>query len=43
MQPYFVGKNCIKSLILFQQYFIQGKSYEDSESFIQLDLSGEEA
>jgi len=42
MQPFFVGKNCIKSLILFQQYFIQGKSFEDSESFVQLDLSGEE-
>lgn len=32
----------MKSLILFQQYFIQGKSYEDSESFVQLDLSVEE-
>jgi len=41
-QPYFVGKNCIKSLIWFQQYFIQGKSFEDSDSFVQLDLSTEE-
>jgi len=27
-QNYFIGKNCLKSLILFQQYFIQGKDYE---------------
>jgi hypothetical protein len=27
-QNFFVGKNCLKSLILFQQYFIQGKDYE---------------
>jgi len=26
-QPYFIGKLCIFSLILFQQYFIQGRSY----------------
>jgi len=24
---YFIGKTCIYSLILFGQYFIQGKSY----------------
>lgn len=41
-QNYFVGKNCMRSLILFQQYFIQGRSYELSDSFIQLDLSAEE-
>lgn len=41
-QNYFIGKSCIQSLILFQQYFIQGKSYEFSESFMQLDLSNEE-
>lgn len=40
-QNYFIGINCIKSLILFQQYFIQGKSYELSDSFMQLDLSAE--
>ena len=38
----FTGKSCIDSLILFQQYFIQGKSYDHSESFMQLDLSSEE-
>jgi hypothetical protein len=41
-QPYFVGKLCIFSLILFQQYFIQGRSFELSDSFTQLDLSIEE-
>jgi hypothetical protein len=39
---YFVGKNCVVSLILFGQYFIQGKTYELAESFSQLDLSIEE-
>lgn len=29
-------------MILFQQYFIQGKSFELSDSFMQLDLSAEE-
>lgn len=38
----FIGKSCVNSLILFGQYFIQGKSYELSESFCQLDLSAEE-
>ncbi len=42
-QGFFIGKNCLKSLILFQQYFIQGKQYELSDSFRQLDLSEEEA
>jgi hypothetical protein len=41
-QGFFIGKNCLKSLILFQQYFIQGKQYELSDSFRQLDLSDEE-
>ena len=41
-QNYFIGKNCIRSLILFQQYFIQGKSFENSDSIMQLDLSAEE-
>lgn len=41
-QNYFIGKNCLTSLILFQQYFIQGKDYESSDSFRQLDLSNEE-
>lgn len=41
MQNALIGKNCVKSLILFQQYFIQGKNYEFSESFMQLDLSNE--
>ena len=27
---------------MFQQYFIQGKNYYNSESFMQLDLSDEE-
>ena len=40
--PFFIGKLCIDSLILFQQYFIQGKNYERTESFKQLDLSPEE-
>ena len=39
---YFLGKGCLRSLILFQQYFIQGRSYETAESFRQLDLSQEE-
>lgn len=34
----FVGGNAISSLIMFGQYFIQGKSVE-SESFEQLDLT----
>jgi len=38
----FVGKNCLQSLILFQQYFIQGKSFTESESYRQLDLSLDE-
>ena len=38
----FIGKNCLKSLILFQQYFIQGKSFNEAESFRQLDLSQDE-
>lgn len=42
-QNFFIGKNCLKSLILFQQYFIQGKEHKgsESESFRQLDLSNE--
>lgn len=40
-QPYFIGKLCIYSLILFQQYFIQGRSYEFADSFTQLDVSEE--
>lgn len=39
---FFVGKNCVKSLLLFGQHFIQGRSYELSDSFTQLDLSDEE-
>jgi hypothetical protein len=42
-QNFFIGKYCLKSLILFQQYFIQGKQYELSDSYRQLDLSSEES
>jgi hypothetical protein len=41
-QQFFIGKLCIESLILFQQHFIQGRSYELSDSYLQLDLSAEE-
>ena len=37
------GKQCVQSLIMFQQYFIQGKDFSASESFRQLELSQEEA
>ena len=37
----FVGGNAISSLIMFGQYFIQGKSME-SESYEQLDLTDDE-
>lgn len=36
---FFVGVNCVQSLIMFEQYFIQGKCFETAESYEQLNLS----
>ncbi len=38
----FVGLNAIQSLIWFGECFIQGLSFEESESFEQLDLTLDE-